>query len=248
MGKRGWTGLLVKAFGGRDHVLTVMQVKEISAGFLRLRFHSETLFQEIDAVPTAWLRLWLPDTEGSDIEYQRAYTIFDADVEAGEFSVDFLVHEPAGPGSAWAQVAEVGDQIAGVSLGSSRFTVQQSARGYLLVGDAASGPALRSILEALPESATVRLFMEEHSPNDREIELGSHPGLVTTWVKRESSTSLLDAVSGEDWSGWYPWVTPESETLKHLRKYLKETYDFDKNNSHFQAYWIAGRAMGKSRN
>jgi ATP-binding cassette subfamily B protein IrtA len=44
--------------------------------------------------------VWFPDPDGSNTEFQRAYTITEADAATGHFAVDVVLHEPAGPASA----------------------------------------------------------------------------------------------------------------------------------------------------
>lgn len=248
MGKRGWQGVVLKAFGAQDHWLEVTGTGNPSPEFIRVHFQSDTLFDQVEAVPTAWLRFWLPDPQGSNVEYQRAYTIFDADPELGTFSVDFLIHEPAGPGSQWAKQAAVGERIAAMSLGSSKFTVPDPAPvGYLLIGDAASVPALRTIVESLPDETQIHLFLEQREPQEPRTAFPDHPGMTVTWVPRKDPDSLTNAVAGKPWDGWYAWAATESASLKSLRRYLRGSFGFDKTNCYFQAYWIEGRAMGKSR-
>lgn len=97
MAKRGFQGVLLRGFGARDHQATVVGTSLLAPHFRRIHFHSETLFTDADFAPTAWLRFWFPDADGGDTEYQRAYTITEADEPTGNFSVDLVLHEPSGP-------------------------------------------------------------------------------------------------------------------------------------------------------
>ncbi|PRC48547.1 iron ABC transporter permease, partial [Mycobacterium sp. ITM-2017-0098] len=96
-GSRGFQGVMLRGFGARDHESTVVGTEHIAPHFVRVRLVSPTLFEDVVAEPTSWLRFWFPDPEGSDTEFQRAYTIAESNPEAGTFSVDMVLHEPAGP-------------------------------------------------------------------------------------------------------------------------------------------------------
>lgn len=248
MAKRGFQGAVLRSFGARDHYATVLRSELLAPTFLRVHFHCDTLFTEVAALPTAWLRFWFPDLDGRDVEHQRAYTISKADEGGGEFAVDFVLHEPAGPASAWATAAAPGDTIPFMSLGSSKFELPEDLpAGYLVIGDAASIPAISSIVQVIPDEVPIELYLEEHHPSDHQIPLPSHPRMRTHWVKRTGATSLAAGIEARDWSNWYAWVTPESGSLKALRPRLKDDFGFPKPDLYFQAYWIEGRSMGKQR-
>lgn len=248
MAKRGFQGAVVRGFGARDHDATVLSTEMLAPNFLRVRLASSTLFEEVAALPTAWLRFWFPDPDGKGIEHQRAYTISDADTGAGTFSVDFVLHEPAGPASAWAQAATPGQKVSVTSLGSSKFELpEELPSGYLLVGDAASVPAISAIVRTVPEHVPIELYLEDHDPADRAIPLPTHPRLVVHRVPRRDAASLAAAIEVRDWSNWYGWVAPESGSLKHLRTLLRDEFGFPKSELYQQAYWFFGRAMGTLR-
>lgn len=139
---RGLQGVMLRSFGARDHTATVLETVRIAPHFVRVRMTSPTLFEDVDAEPAAWLRFWFPDPDGSKTEFQRAYTISEADPTAGRFAVDVVLHDPAGPASRWARTVQPGATIAVMALmGSSRFDVpDEQPAGYLLIGDSASIP------------------------------------------------------------------------------------------------------------
>jgi ATP-binding cassette subfamily B protein IrtA len=72
---RGLQGAMLRGFGARDHTATVLETVRIAPHFIRVRMVSETLFDDVVIEPTAWLRFWFPDPDGSGTEFQRAYTI-----------------------------------------------------------------------------------------------------------------------------------------------------------------------------
>jgi ATP-binding cassette subfamily B protein IrtA len=246
---RGFQGAILRGFGARDHTATVLETVQIAPHFVRIRMESATLFEDAEAEPAAWLRFWFPDPDGSNTEFQRAYTISEADVPAGRFAIDVVLHEPAGPASKWARTVEPGTTIALMSLmGSSRFDPpQEQPAGYLLIGDSASIPGMNGIIGTVPDDVPIEMYLELHDENDTSIPIAQHPRLRLHWVGRRDEKSLADAIETRDWSNWYAWATPEATTLKSVRKRLRDAFGFPKSEVHAQAYWSAGREMGTTR-
>lgn len=248
MAKRGFQGAMMRGFGARDHDAVVTGTELLAPHFLRVRMSSPTLFDDADPGPTAWVRIWFPDPDDGNVEYQRGYTFSETDPKSGTFAIDFVLHEPAGPASTWAKRAEPGDHISVTSFGSKTLEIpDELPAGYLLIGDSASIPAINSILRALPHDVAVELYLERHHDDDHLIPMADHPRLHTQWVPRTGATSLAAAVEDRDWSNWCAWAGPESGSLKHLRARLRDDFGFPKSEVHAQAYWYHGRAMGKLR-
>lgn len=246
---RGLQGAMLRGFGARDHVATVIETVRIAPHFVRIRMTSPTLFEDVDAEPAAWLRFWFPDPDGSKTEFQRAYTISEADVTTGRFAVDVVLHEPAGPASQWARSVRPGATIAVMALmGSSRFDApDEQPAGYLLIGDSASIPGMNGIIGVVPDDVPIEMYLEQHDDDDVLIPLAEHPRLRVHWVARRDDRSLAAAIDSRDWSNWYAWATPEAAVLKHVRTRLRDEFGFPKSVIHAQAYWSAGRAMGTQR-
>jgi len=246
---RGFQGAMLRSFGARDHTATVIETVRIAPHFVRIRMESPTLFDDAIAEPTAWLRFWFPDPKGSNSEFQRAYTISEADAAAGRFAVDVVLHDPAGPASLWARAVEPGATISVMSLmGSSRFDIpDEQPTGYLLIGDSASIPGINGIVGVVPDDVPIELYLEQHDENDPLIPLAQHPRLRVHRVARHDEKSLAAAIETRDWSDWYAWATPEAATLKNVRVRLRDEFGFPKSEIHAQAYWNAGRAMGAHR-
>ncbi len=246
---RGFQGAMLRGFGARDHTATVLETVLIAPHFVRIRMESPTLFEDAQAEPAAWLRFWFPDPEGSNTEFQRAYTISEADVPAGRFAVDIVLHDAPGPASSWARTVEPGATIAVMSLmGSTRFDIlDEQPAGYLLIGDSASIPGINGIIGVVPDDVPIEMYLEQHDDNDTLIPLAQHPRLEVHWISRRDEKSLAAAIENRNWSDWYAWATPEATTLKHVRTRLRDDFGFPKSEIHAQAYWSAGRAMGIRR-
>jgi len=248
MGKRGFDGIMMRAYGARDHEVIVTGVERITDGFLRLRMHSDSLLDEMSIAPTAYVRFWMPDVDDPRVEHQRGYTLNDADAATGDFAVDFVLHEPAGPASAWARAARPGDTVQATPLASTRFDLpEEPPAGYLLIGDSASIPAINGILASLPADLPVELYLEQHEDADPLIPLTAHPRTAVRWIPRRGATSLAAAIEARDWSDWSVWAAAESSSLKHVRARLKDEFGFPRSEVHATAYWIRGRAFGTNR-
>jgi ATP-binding cassette subfamily B protein IrtA len=245
---RGFQGAMLRGFGGRDHLATVEHTEHIAPHCVRITMSSPTVFDDVDAGPTTWLRFWFPDPDGGSTEFQRAYTLVWTDAGAGRFAIDVVLHEPAGPASAWAAIARPGMTIPAVSLGSAPFALPDDLpAGYLLIGDAASIPAINSIIAVLPPDIDIEVYLERHCQSDELIPLTEHPRRRLHWVMRTDDTSLAAAIEDRDWSNWFAWAGPEAGALKHVRKRLKDTFGFPKAEVKAQAYWTQGREMGSTR-
>lgn len=247
---RGIQGAVLRGFGARDHTATIIESVRIAPHFVRIQMTSPTLFEDAAVEPAAWLRFWFPDPDGSNTEFQRAYTITEADPSTGRFAIDVVLHEPAGPACKWATDVQPGSTIAVMSLmgSASRFEVsEEQPAGYLLIGDAAAIPGINGIVGAIPDDVPIEMYLEQHHENDALIPLARHPRLRVHWVRRRDEKSLAAAIESRDWSNWYAWATPEAATLKQVRARLRDEFGFPKCEIHAQAYWNAGRAMGTHR-
>lgn len=248
---RGFQGVMMKGFGARDHQVTVLGTEWLAPHCVRIRMVSPTVFEDSAAEPTSWLRFWFPDPDGTDTEFQRAYTLSESDPATGHFSVDVVLHEPAGPASTWAATVAPGATIAAMVMGSKGFTVAEDPAdrpaGYLLIGDAASQPAINGIIAAVPHDIPIEVYLEQHTEHDALIPLAGHPRLQVHRVPRADAQALAAAIESRDWSNWYAWAGPEAGALKHLRTRLRDEFGFPKQEIHAQAYWTEGRAMGSKR-
>ncbi|MGP4095258.1 ABC transporter ATP-binding protein/permease [Nonomuraea sp. KM90] len=223
-------------------------VRDVTPHFRRITFDAPTLFDEHSIEPAAWVRLWAPDPDRPGREHQRGYTLVDPDPDLRQVTLEFLLHEPAGPASAWARGAGVGDTVSVTRWASTHFAAPDPApEGYLLIGDAASLPGINAILAAVPDATPVELLLEQFHEEDREIPITPHPACAVTWLPSGGDPATLARAIGErDWSNWYAWVTGETATTKQVRARLKEL-GFPKPDVHGRAYWTRGKAMGVDR-
>ena len=248
MGK-GIQGAVLKGLGAREHVLTVTGREYRADHFVRVFLHSDTLLTPEGEAPGNWVRAWFPDPDGGAKQFQRGYTLAEADPGTGEFAIDFVIHHPMGPAAYWATTCEPGDQIVAMRFGEEPFELLDPApAGYLFLGDLASYPAIHALASSIPPEHPVVVYLEQHDERDTALPLPEGPNIEARWVEElPDGQGLAQAISGRDWTGWYAWVTAESLATRRARTPLEREFGLNRATLHAHAYWVRGRAMGKSR-
>ena len=104
----------------------------------------------------------------------------------------------------WAKGAAPGDVLEATVLGSNFALPEPQPAGYVIVGDAASLPAINSLLDAIGD-APARVFLEAGHDDDPELPITGQADV--TWVDRDSD-GLLEAVSSSafDAADHFGWV------------------------------------------
>ena len=219
---RGIQGAALKALGAQDHVMTVVGRERRAEHFIRIHFRSETLLQDIIDTPGSFIRGWFPDPDGGNKQFQRGYTIINADPAAGTFDIDFVIHQPLGPASAWALNCETGDELVVTRYGADAFSLlDPPPAGYLFLGDLAAYPAICEIVASIPEDQKVVVYLESHSEHDFDLPLPEGPNIEAAWVPElPDGQGLAQALAGRDWAGWYAWVTAEVLATRRAKTLL----------------------------
>lgn len=249
---RGVSGALVKLWGGGDYTLTVTGRTQLTPNCLRLHFEAKQLLAEREIHPTMWVRGWFPDgaaSVGSTAplrSHQRAYTLVNVDEEAGSLDVDFALHD--GLATRWAAQASPGDTLEVTVLGSHFRLPNPTPRGWIIVGDTASLPAINSLLDAIAEASEARgdgavtparVFLEAAHDDDRTLSVGCGD---VTWIDRvDAGRGLVAAVASAafDASGHAGWVACDNRTTRSVAKVLREDYRIPRRAIKAQAYWVA---------
>lgn len=180
-----------------------------------------------------------------DLPVSRSYTIRRHDPVARELSLEFFIHDPAGPGAAWAAAAQAGDPVV-LSRPKGKFRPDPKAGQHLYVGDESAIPAIFTALEMLPRTAEGQVFLEvEGVQDEQEFDLPLHMQL--TWLHRNgepsaTSTLLLDAL--RDLPAPHGRVEflalGERSAVRDIRK-LVSHWDIEQRRVHASSYWTAGR-------
>ena len=207
----------------RTFPVRVSRVHRLSPGFLRITFTGTEL---AECAPNGWdqrIKVVLPVPgrgmadcpDGADWYGQwralpedrrppiRTYTVRAWRPELREIDVDFVLHGPTGPASAWAERAAVGDEIALVGpnarfpgpAGGFEWRPPADAACLLIAGDETAVPAICAIVESLQAGRRPREQLEEPTPGD--IEPLAHPADVeVTWLARDAGEGSAPAVHG----------------------------------------------------
>jgi len=176
----------------------------------------------------------------------RYYTIRRIDLRAREIDIDFVMHDLAGPGSAFAQNAKPG-AICGMAGPLGRTA--RPADWYLLAGDETALPAIARILEGLPATASGEVFIEVLDASE-EFTLTAPPGISIRWLHRGTAlpgttTLLTDAVMSARWPDHrevFAWAAGETQTARTLREYFRDTRGLAREQYLSVAYWGLGKS------
>ncbi|MEU3335098.1 siderophore-interacting protein [Streptomyces sp. NPDC006668] len=198
-----------------------------------------------------WWQAWreLPDGVRA---VMRSYTLRSLRRGPDEIDVDFVLHTPAGPASAWAARATAGDRV--VLLGPAvadnraiRFRPPEDTDLTLIWGDETALPAVSAILESLPAGARVRVWLEVRDAGNIQ-DLATEADAEITWLVQdtdgaEGSPMALDALRAARLPAAerpYVWIAGESGCVKQLRRHFVGERRIDRRRVTFVGYWRQG--------
>ncbi|WP_260333090.1 siderophore-interacting protein [Streptomyces beigongshangae] len=164
----GWEGAVLKLFRGKDFTFTVLGAEDVTEHYRRLRLDDGGMLAATGVHPTMWVRLWFGN---AGKPHQRAYTLVDPDPAAGTFDLEFALHE--GCASDWARTAKPGDTIEATVQGTGFTHPDPAPSRVLAVADAASLPALNSLLDALGRVPATIWFETAAGADDRADSVGT---------------------------------------------------------------------------
>jgi NADPH-dependent ferric siderophore reductase len=207
----------------RPCTVSVSRVQRLSPSFVRVTFAGTDLS---DCAPNGWdqrIKVLLPLAErgladcpsGADWygEWRalpedrrnpiRTYTVRDWRPEAREMDVDFVLHGSAGPASAWADQAAVGDEVALIApnarfpgpTGGFEWHPPADASCLLLAGDETAVPAICAIVERLPAGRRGRVLLEVPTAGD-VLPVTAPAGVEVTWLPRWPADAAVPAPRG----------------------------------------------------
>ncbi|MVT50312.1 DUF2218 domain-containing protein [Bradyrhizobium yuanmingense] len=206
---------------------------------VRLYFPPEGLAKPEWPWPAPDGRILWPEPDRRPVT--RYYTIRRIDLQSREIDIDFVVHDHAGPGSAFAVNATAG-AICGMAGPLGRGI--RPARWMLLAGDETALPAIARILETLPATATGEAFIEVADRRE-EFPLVAPAGVAIRWLHRKGRPAgttqlLVDAVKAVRWPDHqdvFAWVACEAQALKALRNHLRDERKLSRDQLLAVAYW-----------
>lgn len=214
------------------------------------------LLDEPTPHPSDWYARWKALAE-DDRNVLRTYTPSAIRVSEREIDVDFFLHEPAGPASAWALAARPGDPLVitgpDVRMGWTGYGIHWTpgeASRFLLVGDETAFPALRNIVDSLTEEAQPHVIAGvadaaddlvtdaladralvtrvEHGAGDDGLALA-----VRSWAAEHGAAAAADP-------GFAVWLAGESGVVTGIRRFLTTDVGIPKERISFLGYWRHG--------
>jgi NADPH-dependent ferric siderophore reductase len=271
------TGVLEHAIVFDSTPVTVTAVRDLSPHLRRITFHHPRLAGAKSAGPDQRIKLFLPPPAGGPLELpsgdwypawlatpedrrpiMRTYTIRALRPQLAELDVDFAMHGPTGPASAWSCDVAIGNEVGlllpfavdtssakGMLMSGVDYVPPATSLHRLLVADETALPAVECILEQLPAGVAATAFVEV--PDVADIRpLGTAAKVDLTWVVpgQDGAQSVLDAVrrailpADVD----YAWVAGESGMIKQVRRHLVAA-GLPKKQISFQGYWKRGEAQ-----
>src|SRR6266511_315079 len=182
---------------------------------------------------------------GQQRPLNRTYTPRRWNPEAGELSVDFLLHGE-GPGSTWAQQARPGHVVAVSHQPGGAYKVDAEADWYLTGGDEAALPAVGTLIESLPTSCLAYVFVEV-ADADEELKLESSTRFQVKWLhhggaagrvgrKLEQAVREFPVPEGRG----RVWIGCEAGVMREIRHHLLNERKMDRAHAHTQGYWKYG--------
>jgi NADPH-dependent ferric siderophore reductase len=185
----------------------------------------------------------------------RTFTVRSVDTERRELAIDFVVHGEHGVAGPWAVAATPG-QPAYLMGPSGAYAPDPAADWHLMAGDEAALPAISAALEALPDNAIGKVFIEVAGPED-EIPLKAPSGVGVNWIYRGGRADLVPEDRAGDHApliaavkeaNWLPgqvqvFIHGEAQTVMHnLRPYIRKERGVQaKWASSISGYWRRGR-------
>ncbi len=173
----------------------------------------------------------------------RTYTPRAFDPESLELDLDVVLHDQ-GIVAAWASAARPGDP-AGISGPGRGYTIDTSARSFLLAGDESALPAISQLLEQLPGAASVEVDIEIAHRDARHV-LPTHPGATVHWhdlppgaPPGEALVAAVVARTVDDHQR--VWVAGEAAAVQRIRRHLFEERGLPRSQAVVRGYWKTGR-------
>jgi NADPH-dependent ferric siderophore reductase len=193
--------------------------------------------------PTSHVKVFLP-ADGQDEPVVRTYTPVRFDEPSKTLELQFVLHG-TGPASDWAERAAPGDKLAVAGPGG-RFVLDETAEHWWLAADESAIPAVATMLEALPATASADVHIEVADAAD-EIAFDSQAKTTVSWHHRRSpgafGAELDEAARAADIpAGARIWVACEAAAMRGIRRYFRDERGLPAGSMVTRGYWRLGEA------
>jgi NADPH-dependent ferric siderophore reductase len=252
--------------GGRrrqpPQLVSVVSVSQVGPRLVAVHVKGGDLTRFGTAAPTSHIKVFLPlpgqDApslpvlapqerswpENAPRPIVRTYTPRSYDAAAGTLEVQFALHG-AGLAAEWALRAKAGDKIA-IGGPGGRFAVDLNTRQWWIAGDESALPAVGTLLDALPATATAEVHLEVADADD-EIPLESAARTTITWHHRRRPDAWgaelhTAAVNAAIVPGTQVWVACEASAMRRIRRQLTDEQRVPASAMVTRGYWRLGVA------
>lgn len=229
----------------RRRMLTVAATEALTPRMKRIVFTSAELHDFDSASHDDHVKLFFPAGPDGDAP-RRDFTPRAFDPAQGRLIIDFALHE-AGPATAWAEGAAVGDPL---EIGGPRGStiVPDDFDWYLLVGDETALPAIGRRVEELRSGVPVTTAAIV--ADEREIQtFTTGASLNPIWVLRsqcgpDDAQTLRAALAQHPLppGDGFIWIGAEAAVARAIRTYLVEERGHPRAWIKAAGYWMRGQA------
>lgn len=173
----------------------------------------------------------------------RTYTVRRWSPDVPEMWIDVVTHGDTGIAGPWAERVQPGETVRFLGPGGAHAP-DPTVDWHLLVGDESALPAIAATLEALPEGAVVRAFIEVADEYERQ-ELETRAKGEITWLSRGAEpvgARLVTAVREHpfDPGTVQAFVHGEAGFVRELRRHLRVERGLPKAALSISGYWRTG--------
>lgn len=229
---------------GRPWSLEVAGAERVGPHMQRIYLTAASL-DGFEPKPAQEIVLQIP--QPADEPARRHYTIRRFDPAQKRIDVDVLLHGHGTPGEAWALAAKPGERI-DIRGPRGRIALQPAADWQLLSGDESAMPAILALLEALPEGAKVKAFIEIGAAADR-MEPARNGGAIT-WLSRNGAPAAPNAILADAVAGFafppgrgHAIILGETSGVRAIRHALLAR-GLTREQIYSEGYWRPGRIGG----
>ncbi|OCP01794.1 MULTISPECIES: siderophore-interacting protein [unclassified Ensifer] len=227
----------------RRRSLVVSGIERVTPGMLRITLSGDDLADFVSLGADDHIKVFVPGSDGD--EERRDYTPRRYDNGARILALDFALHE-AGPVTAWAMKAEVGDRL---EIGGPRGSavVSGDIRRLLLIGDETALPAIGRRIEEAQAGQNITSIAVVTGPDERQT-FRTEAVLATHWAYRpleqaNDPTALLSVVRSVPLEpGTFVWIAAEAAVTRAIRAHFVEERGLPLPWLKASGYWVKGRA------
>ncbi|MDR3508104.1 MAG: siderophore-interacting protein [Caulobacteraceae bacterium] len=226
----------------KRRTLTVVAIEALTPGMRRIRFQSPALQDFSSLSPDDHIKLFFTGADGATI--MRDYTPRGFDNAAATLVIDFALHE-AGPATAWAIAAKVGDTL---EIGGPRGStvVPDVFAWYLLIGDETALPAIARRVEELPPGTAVTTIVTVDSAKEIQS-FKTTANWTAEWVLRDIAgqddiANVRQAIGRltPTTANGFVWIAGEAQFARSLRVCLIEEHGHPAIDMKAAGYWVRG--------